>query len=138
MPEISSVKQAPGTGKPLSEIAFRFATPVFFVLVILGLAFINPSASKYLPRCPFFALTGLKCPGCGSMRAFHALLHGGFASAWRFNAMAVLMLPFVVLGLIHNAVLGWEPAFLYRHVWFGWSLAGGTVLWWIFRNIIGC
>lgn len=135
---MSNVKQAPGTGKPLSEQAFRFATPVFFILLILVLAFINPSASKYLPRCPFFALTGLECPGCGSMRAFHSLLHGNFANAWRFNGVAVLMLPFVVIGMLYNALRGHEPTFLFRHTWFGWSLAGLMIFWWIFRNIIGC
>ncbi|RZA12021.1 MAG: DUF2752 domain-containing protein, partial [Lysobacteraceae bacterium] len=29
---------------------------------------IDPNSSHVLPPCPFHALTGLYCPGCGSTR----------------------------------------------------------------------
>ena len=35
----------------------------------------NPSDIAIFPKCPFLLLTGLKCPGCGSQRAIHSLLH---------------------------------------------------------------
>ena len=46
---------------------------------------LGPESGLY-PRCMFRQLTGLDCPGCGSQRAIHALLHGHVAEAWGYNA----------------------------------------------------
>ena len=44
----------------------------------------------------FHALTGLACPGCGGLRALHALLHGQIAAAFRLNPLFVAGLPVAV------------------------------------------
>jgi hypothetical protein len=49
-----------------------------------------------LPRCPFKMLTGWSCPGCGSTRMLHELLHGDIAGAARYNIVALLMTPVLV------------------------------------------
>lgn len=49
------------------------------------------------PRCPVDVITGWQCPGCGSQRALHALLHGDVASAWHYNAFLLCMAPVVAL-----------------------------------------
>ncbi|MEE1348254.1 MAG: DUF2752 domain-containing protein, partial [Bacteroidales bacterium] len=59
----------------------------------------DPARSGLFPHCPFLMMTGFKCPGCGSQRAIHSLLHLDFATAFRYNAMLVLSLPFVLLCL---------------------------------------
>jgi hypothetical protein len=41
------------------------------------------------------ATTGFYCPGCGTTRAFHALLNGRFSEAMGKNGLAVLALPFL-------------------------------------------
>lgn len=46
-----------------------------------------------MPRCWFHYFTGLDCPGCGSQRMVHALLHGDVAAAWRHNAFLLLLSP---------------------------------------------
>lgn len=51
-------------------------------------------------KCTFRLLTGYDCPGCGSQRAFHALLHGKFARAWEFNPMVFFAVPAAVYYLI--------------------------------------
>ncbi|MGB3372932.1 MAG: DUF2752 domain-containing protein [Rhodococcus sp. (in: high G+C Gram-positive bacteria)] len=51
----------------------------------------DPRTSAYLP-CPFHALTGLWCPGCGATRAFGDLVRGDLASAASSNVLAVLLL----------------------------------------------
>ncbi len=56
----------------------------------------NPLESTVFPPCPFRLLTGLWCPGCGATRASYLLLHGDWASALRFNALWVVVAPFVV------------------------------------------
>ncbi len=55
---------------------------------------LHPSALGF-PPCPTHYLTGLYCPGCGSLRATHHLLQGDILTALRFNGLAVLLLPFV-------------------------------------------
>lgn len=55
----------------------------------------DPRTSTYLP-CPFHAVTGLWCPGCGATRAFGALVRGDVASAMSSNLLALVL---VVLGV---------------------------------------
>lgn len=49
-------------------------------------------ATGFMPRCLVKWATGYDCPGCGSQRAFMALIHGDIAGALRAN----LMLPFAM------------------------------------------
>ena len=58
---------------------------------------ISPSSSIFFPKCPFLLLTGMKCPGCGSQRAVHALLHADVISAFAHNALLVVSMPYVAL-----------------------------------------
>lgn len=53
-----------------------------------------------LPPCPFHALTHLYCPGCGTTRALHALLHGQLGLALSMNPLAVLAVPLIPAILI--------------------------------------
>src|SRR5258708_14695303 len=55
----------------------------------------NPSEWGFYPFCFFHRVTGLLCPGCGSLRAMHQLLHGQLAEAFHFNALFVLSLPLI-------------------------------------------
>ena len=55
--------------------------------------------THFFPRCLFHSLTGWYCPGCGSQRAIHALLHLDLAEAFRRNALLLLALPYVAVGL---------------------------------------
>lgn len=54
--------------------------PKHIGLLIIGLIiailyfFINPSFA-FFPKCPLYATTSIYCPGCGSQRALHDLLH---------------------------------------------------------------
>ena len=62
-------------------------------------------ATGVFPPCPVRYLTGLYCPGCGSLRAMHALLHGELGRAWAMNPLMMVMLPFILYGLISAALL---------------------------------
>lgn len=53
----------------------------------------SPQGYSFYPRCPFYALTGHYCPGCGATRAVAELLHGHLAAALHFNAAFTLLLP---------------------------------------------
>jgi hypothetical protein len=62
----------------------------------------DPMRVGFYPRCPLYLLTGLYCPGCGALRAGHALLHGHVAEAVDFNVFLVVALPFLVYGLVRR------------------------------------
>lgn len=93
----------------------------------------------FFPACPFYSLTGWYCPGCGSQRAFHALLHGHFLQAVKFNVLAVVLLPFIVYSaviLTANAFFNkhWQQKLFYKP-WFVKMLLGVVLLFWLLRNL---
>jgi zinc transporter ZupT len=71
---------------------------------ILMLDFFDPATSGLFPPCPLRYLTGWYCPGCGSLRALHQLLHGNLGAAWALNPLTVILLPFLVYGIASSAV----------------------------------
>lgn len=58
--------------------------------------FFDPAGAAWMPKCPVYVLIGLECPGCGTQRALHALLHGHPAEAWSHNAMLIISLPLII------------------------------------------
>lgn len=68
------------------------------ILTLIGVYFIiDPAKSEWMPKCIFHSFTGLQCPGCGSQRMFHALLHGDLREAWHFNPFLLLLIPLLIL-----------------------------------------
>lgn len=88
--------------------------------------------------CPFHAVTGLLCPGCGVTRMCLALLTLDFAAAWQANPVLLLLLPVLAALLLRQAV---------RYVKTGrstlsrgesalvWGMAAVLLLWGIARNL---
>jgi hypothetical protein len=72
--------------------------------IVVGLAIVgtsilfwfDPASYGFYPVCLFHRTTGLLCPGCGSLRALHQMLHGNFAAAFRFNPLLVISLPLLI------------------------------------------
>ncbi len=59
--------------------------------------------------CPFKAITGLPCPGCGGLRALESLIHGRLWEALATNPLSVLLIGFVGVSgvwLVVDIVLG--------------------------------
>ena len=67
------------------------------------------NATGFMPRCPVKWATGWNCPGCGSQRAFMALLHGHPMAAFRANLILPLAMAYlaVMLFLLNKAAVGW-------------------------------
>ena len=104
--------------------------------VVLLWAF-DPATSGLFPSCPLRYLTGLYCPGCGSLRAVHQLLHGNLRAAWAMNPLMILLLPFLSYGLTSEALSIWRGKGLpQRFIPAGWiwGLFGIIVLFGIARN----
>lgn len=65
---------------------------------VVVVAVVDPNEPGHYPTCPFLAVTGLFCPGCGSLRAVHALARGDVALAVSLNVLTVLAVLPLVLG----------------------------------------
>ena len=101
--------------------------------------FFDPMESSIFPKCVFYSVTGLKCPGCGTQRALHAMLTGDLAAAWHYNAFWVVMLPVLALLLGAEGLRKRAPR-LYVAVNSKWVVAAvlvAVVAWWIARNALG-
>lgn len=67
--------------------------------------YLDPSLYVLMPKCVFKTLTGLDCPGCGLQRALHALLHGKFSEAIRFNFFLIIAIPMICLWLVNSFII---------------------------------
>lgn len=76
----------------------RFKPVIWLVLIeIAALVLVLGAAYFQLPiGCPFKAITGYPCPGCGGTRALIALLHGHIWEAIMINPLSVLLILFAV------------------------------------------
>lgn len=72
----------------------------FLIGVLVFYYFTNPLSSNFIIRCPFKTITGLDCPGCGSQRAVHELLHGNLKAAFTDNALFIVALPYAFVGIL--------------------------------------
>jgi hypothetical protein len=95
------------------------------------LYFFAPGEHRFYPKCIFHMVTGLACPGCGSLRAAHSFLHGDFATAFRFNPLLFTLLPLTGLAWIiyRPASLATIPS-----KWI-WALLGVIIVFGILRNL---
>jgi hypothetical protein len=94
-PADSIAARVPPRLKPdfnVGSVAKLLLVPALFGGLAL-LYWFNPSQFGFYPRCAFYEATGFLCPGCGSLRATHQLLHGHLATAFQLNALFVLSLP---------------------------------------------
>jgi uncharacterized protein DUF2752 len=116
-------------------------TALFFgglaLAVLLHVA--DPSGATPFPVCPFYAITGLYCPGCGTLRCLHALLHADLGAAVGFNAVTVLLTPMLVVAWLSVGIAGIGGRRLPRlwnvPGWMGWTIAVAVGLFWILRNV---
>jgi Protein of unknown function (DUF2752) len=96
---------------------------------------VEPTEAAWLPRCPVHWLTGWHCPGCGSTRAAHALLHGDVSRAAAFNPLFVVGAPVVLAFCAWQRKRlgpGWTTAISLRWILF---LAAVLVAYTLLRNV---
>lgn len=89
----------------IRPIQFRLIKPMVFLLMISGVLIYfyqnHPAtAGTYFLRCPSNFIFGILCPGCGSQRALHHLLHFEIVEAIRCNLLFVLAIPAVLYWLL--------------------------------------
>jgi Protein of unknown function (DUF2752) len=126
----------PARNRAESVWPYAVAAAVASALVMLFVW--NPATTKIFPPCPFHALTGYHCPGCGSLRATHRLLHGEVWSAFRMNPLMVLSLPLLGYAFLSSKWRGlrlaWIDRFTRRSLW-PLMILVVLVLYWVLRNL---
>jgi Protein of unknown function (DUF2752) len=109
-----------------------------FAATVATLGIFDPATSGVFPPCPVRYLTGWYCPGCGSLRAMHQLLHGNLHAAWALNPLTVLLLPFLIYGVVSYALFEIRgqhlPRLFLPAVWIR-ALCAVIILFGIARNI---
>lgn len=117
--------------------------PRFFIIlliIILGAVYFvfDPLKSSFFPSCPFKSFTGLDCPGCGSQRAIHELMHLNFKKAFEYNALLVLSVPYLLLLIVFNFESVKQRFPKLERILFGWKsvwiISIIVILFFIFRN----
>lgn len=82
-------------------------------------------------------MTGFTCPGCGSTRGLHSLLHGDVVAAFEFNPLLILSLPFLFYALVRytNAAMHGRPLkgnqLKAKYIWLLFVV---ILSFWVFRN----
>lgn len=124
-------------------VMYRKIIIIAIALAMLALGVVyyvaDPSRSSFFPRCNFLLLTGYKCPGCGSQRFVHALLHGDVAAALRYNALLFVAIPWIIVWLYAELRRTRYPR-LYARLFSPvaiWISLAVVLLWWLLRNIFG-
>lgn len=99
---------------------------------------VDPMEVRWMPRCMWKVATGTDCPGCGSQRMAHALMHGDLRGAWQANAYALCLLP-LMGGLLWLEISRERYPRLYRVAHSPvvvWGLAASLPVWWVVRNLV--
>ncbi len=98
----------------------------------------NPVSAGFYPPCLVKLLTGFYCPGCGTARALHQLLHGDFLKALDFNPLLVISLPFLAYGFLSYVLSGLGqrgfPRIFTSSFW-TWAIYSTMFVYTLLRNI---
>lgn len=115
---------------------------LIIAIVLLPLYFfLDPSLFQFFPKCPFLFITNLECPGCGSQRAIHQLLHLNFLAAIKFNLLLVIFLPiltyYFTLKIISKVLQRNFIKFnVFLHKTTPYFVGIITLIFWILRNTV--
>ena len=116
----------------------NFGILVVFVGLAVLFFVLDPAKYNIFPRCLFNSITGYYCPGCGSQRAIHSLLHFDFAGVVSYNFLfipAFLLIIYHYLHPILNRFFSWKfPNILYFKNT-PWIIFGFVIAFWILRNL---
>jgi Protein of unknown function (DUF2752) len=121
-------------------VSRRLTAAAIWASLVAGGAYVywfEPGKTGIFPVCPFRALTGFNCPGCGTTRALHQLLHGHVVAAIELNPLTILLLPVLVYALVSftkSAIIGRpmpDISIQPRYVWLSLIVVFGF---WVFRN----
>jgi len=123
----------------LKKINLKYIILIFIGLVlVLFYYFVNPNKVNYLLKCPLYATTGIYCPGCGSQRATHALLHLNFVEMFKQNLLyffAILLLVYHLGIYIFNNIFNKKYTSILNYKKTPVIILIIVIIFWILRNL---
>jgi hypothetical protein len=128
----------PGTRNAVPRAAAPIAVLAAGCTALAVVATRDPEHPGHYPVCPFHSLTGLWCPGCGSLRTLHALSQGDVSTALHRNVLAIAALPFLALAWMHwlgRAVSGRARSPRTAPAAVLWAVLGLVVAFGVLRNL---
>jgi hypothetical protein len=111
---------------------------IAFIAMAVLFYFLNPTEHVLFPRCLFNSITGYYCPGCGSQRAIHSLLHLDFAGVVSYNFLFIPAFLFIFYHYLHpllNKIFNWRLPNIVYFKSTPWIVFGIVILFWIARNL---
>lgn len=109
-------------------------------LVVTGyVAAVDPNVAGHYPTCPFLALTGWYCPGCGALRAVHALAHGDLMTALARNPFTVVAVGYAVVAWVLwlDRTARGRPRRWLAPPWVLYGVLAAILIFWVLRNLPG-
>ena len=105
------------------------------LLALAGFLYVfDPSDSKIFPPCPFYTITRFYCPGCGSQRALHDILHLDLSGAAENNILVIPAILVIIYNLIYQLLKPKHQNILYYSS-APWIILVIIVIFWILRNL---
>ncbi|HMM01651.1 MAG: DUF2752 domain-containing protein [Dysgonomonas sp.] len=124
------------------HIHIRRLLGIAILLVAGGIIYylFSPGESSLFPKCPFHTITGLDCPGCGSQRAVHHLLHLQIKDAFTSNPLLIVAIPYILTYTYLEYLGGKEKYPRVRQSLYSrkaiYAVLLVIILFWIGRNLI--
>ena len=124
-----------------NRILIKLCSILFLSGAFISYFFFNNPSEKgaVFLRCPSNFIFGIYCPGCGSQRAIHYLLHFEFLEALRYNALLVMAFPFIIyitLIWLYNFIFEKQVRIkLFYNNKFVWTLFFVAIIYGVIRNI---
>ena len=84
-------KKSSTKSKIISAIIFLVVIGVIAVLLLLNIY-----------RCPFKAITGIPCPGCGMTRAVLHACKGEFREAFHYHPLWIGAVPLIIVEFLNS------------------------------------
>lgn len=88
----------------IKRLAIILAIYLVLILGAIYLFFYNPTLRGFIPPCPIRFFSGFYCPGCGSTRELHSLLHIDLYQAFRYNPALFILLPGIVFYILAKSI----------------------------------
>jgi len=118
----------------------RFTVVVIWLALIAGSVYVflfEPGKTGFFPICLFRFFTGFTCPGCGSTRAMHQILHGHFLTAFTLNPLFLLAIPFLLFAFLRYSSIVLRGGVPHRNALpapYIYAMFFIVLSFWIFRN----
>ena len=106
--------------------------------VLGGLVIRDPFVAGHYPTCPFLAVTGLYCAGCGALRGLRALADGDVGAMVGYNAalvVGVVLLAWAWLAWTGRCTGWWRVRPLPGSARFDWAFLGLVLTFTVVRNL---